>query len=72
MKFDELAKLRDAGIPLGNGNIGALVWKKGDNFRFSLDSADLWCNRLKLNMDIPEFSFNWLKAQRIIKEKLWA
>jgi alpha-L-fucosidase 2 len=65
LKFDELAKVWDDAIPLGNGNIGALVWKKGDNLRLSLDRADLWDNRPMLNRNIPEFSFSWVKAQRM-------
>lgn len=37
-----LAEKWDEGVPLGNGDIGALIWKKGESVRFSLDRKDLW------------------------------
>ena len=40
--FDSLAQTWDEGVPLGNATIGALVWKKGDALRLSLDRTDLW------------------------------
>ncbi len=39
--FTELATTWDEGIPLGNGMMGALIWKKEGNLRISLDRADL-------------------------------
>jgi hypothetical protein len=42
LKFNTLAQKWDEAIPLGNGMIGALIWQKEDNLRFSLDRADLW------------------------------
>src|SRR5579883_2977786 len=32
----------DQGLPLGNGNLGVLVWGDGSPLRLSLDRADLW------------------------------
>jgi len=44
---DSLAVRWDEGIPLGNGILGALLWKKEGKLRFSLDRIDLWDLRLK-------------------------
>jgi hypothetical protein len=55
--FDKLAATWDEGIPLGNGMIGALVWKKGDSLRMSLDRADLWDLRPVAEFSGPEFRF---------------
>ena len=40
--FNRLATSWDEGIPLGNGMLGALVWKKDKHLRISLDRADIW------------------------------
>lgn len=61
--FDSLAATWDEGIPLGNGMVGALVWKKGDNLRMSLDRADLWDLRPMKGLHRPEFSYEWIIGQ---------
>jgi len=61
--FNNLPKLWDEAIPLGNGMLGALVWKKGKNMRISLDRADLWDLRPMENMYDPEFTYNWVYEQ---------
>ncbi|MBM3420691.1 MAG: hypothetical protein FJY11_06100 [Bacteroidetes bacterium] len=40
--YSDFAGTWDEAVPLGNGMLGALVWKMGDNLRISLDRADLW------------------------------
>jgi len=59
--FDRLASTWDEGIPLGNGLLGALVWKKGDSLRLSLDRADLWDLRPVAEFAGPEFRFAWVR-----------
>jgi alpha-L-fucosidase 2 len=59
--MDSLAKSWDAGMPLGNGILGALVWQKGENLRVSLDRADCWDERRAL--DLSRFNFKWVKGQ---------
>ncbi len=59
--FDKLAATWDEGIPLGNGMIGALVWRKGDSLRMSLDRADLWDLRPVAEFSGPEFRFAWVR-----------
>ncbi len=61
--FYELATSWDEGIPLGNGMLGALIWQKDSNLRFSLDRADLWDLRPVENLSRPEFSYKWVQEQ---------
>ncbi len=61
--FTSLPDTWDEGIPLGNGLIGALVWKKGDHLRMSLDRADLWDLRPMKGLHRPEFSYKWITGQ---------
>jgi alpha-L-fucosidase 2 len=63
LKFDQLAKSWDEGIPLGNGMVGALVWQKEGKLRLSLDRADLWDLRPMQNVDKPEWSYSWVRKQ---------
>lgn len=63
-----LASTWDEGIPLGNGMIGALVWKKGKSLRLSLDRADLWDLRPVSEFSWPEFRFAWVRKQVLKKD----
>jgi hypothetical protein len=60
LHFDTLAKQWDEAIPLGNGMLGALIWQKGDNLRFSLDRADLWDMRPMKGLHRKEFNYQWV------------
>ncbi len=51
----------DKAIPLGNGMLGALVWKQGELLRLSLDRADLWDSRPMKDLDRKEFSYGWIR-----------
>lgn len=61
LKFDTLAGRWDEGIPLGNGWLGALIWKKENKLRISLDRVDLWDDRPMPEID--KLTFNWVVAQ---------
>ncbi len=61
--FQDLADSWDEAIPLGNGLIGALLWKKDGALRMSLDRADLWDLRSVKEFDGPEFRFAWVEQQ---------
>ncbi len=61
--FSDFARTWDEAIPLGNGTIGALVWKNGTFLRLSLDRADLWDLRPMPNIGTPEWSFAWVAEQ---------
>jgi hypothetical protein len=68
MQFDKLAPQWDEAVPLGNGLLGALIWQKGDQLRFSLDRADLWDLRPMKGLHRKEFSYNWVIDQIDKKE----
>ena len=57
----------DEAVPLGNGMVGALIWQKENNLRFSLDRADLWDMRPMKSLHRKEFSYKWI--QKKVQEK---
>ncbi len=59
--FDSLAVHWDEAIPLGNAHVGALVWRKGDALRMSLDRADLWDLRPLDSISGENNRFSWVK-----------
>jgi len=61
--FDSLATSWDEAIPLGNGMLGSLIWRNGENLRISLDRADLWDLRPMKNLNLPEWKFKWVYEQ---------
>ena len=63
LQFSKLSTTWDEGIPLGNGMFGMLVWKKGNNLRFSLDRADLWDLRPMPDLSKPEWKYSWVYEQ---------
>jgi alpha-L-fucosidase 2 len=64
--FDHLADKWDGAMPLGNGMLGALIWKKDDRLRLSLDRADLWDERKAL--DLSKFNYKWVEEQVLKKD----
>ena len=61
LKFDSLATHWDEAIPLGNGWLGALIYKKGTNVRLSLDRVDVWDDRPMPKID--QLTFKWVAGQ---------
>ncbi len=61
LALDSLATRWDEGIPLGNGWLGALIWKKEKKLRISLDRVDLWDDRPM--PDIDKLKFSWVVKQ---------
>jgi alpha-L-fucosidase 2 len=59
--FSALPSVWDEGIPLGNGMLGALIWKKGASLRMAFDRADLWDLRPVAELSGPEFRFAWVR-----------
>lgn len=58
----------DEGLPLGNGDIGAMIWSDSDRLRFSLDKGDIWdCSYRP--QDQPDFTYQklteWAKKGKI-------
>jgi len=63
LEFSALAQTWDEAIPLGNGELGVLVWQKKGFLRFSLDRSDLWDLRPIDSFSKPAFSYNWVYEQ---------
>lgn len=63
LQFNKLAERWDDAVPLGNGMLGALIWQKNGQLRFSLDRADLWDQRPMKGLHRKEFSFDWVINQ---------
>ena len=66
LEFDSLAIRWDEAMPIGNGLIGALVWKKNDRLRLSLDRVDLWDDRPMPLID--KFTFKWVAEKVRVKQ----
>jgi len=56
------------GLPLGNGNIAAMVWGTPQRWKFSLNKADIWDNRL-LGLHHPYLKHSFVV--KAIKEQNW-
>ncbi len=63
LHFNNLANTWDEAIPLGNGMVGALVWKKEEKLRLSLDRADIWDLRPMENLKTPQWKYSWVYEQ---------
>ncbi|MDO4153241.1 MAG: glycoside hydrolase N-terminal domain-containing protein [Clostridia bacterium] len=42
LHFDSTITAWDEALPLGNGDIGCLIWNSSDRLRFSLDKGGIW------------------------------
>lgn len=42
LHFDKTIEKWDEALPLGNGDIGCLIWNSSDKLRFSLDKGGIW------------------------------
>ena len=63
LHFSALAQTWDEAVPLGNGELGALVWQKDNKLRFSLDRSDLWDLRPIESFRKEGFSYEWVTGQ---------
>lgn len=60
LHFTSLPTRWDESVPLGNGMLGSLVYKKNGMLRLALDRADLWDLRPVKGFDSPHFSYQWI------------
>jgi len=71
LHFDKPAMVWDEAFPLGNGNLGALVWGDGNPVKISLDRTDLWDLRPVPEFHLSDYSYarmrEWEKAGEIKK-----
>ncbi len=61
--FSSLSTRWDEAIPLGNGELGALIWQRDTMLRFSLDRSDLWDLRPMKNLKDTLLSYPWVCRQ---------
>jgi alpha-L-fucosidase 2 len=66
--YEAIPDTWDQGMPLGNGRLGAMVWKKSERLRFSLDCAELWDLRTIREFDLDEWNYSWV-YQRWLQPK---
>jgi len=53
IRYDRLPEQWAEGLPLGNGELGVMVWSDGSRLRLSLDSASAW--DLRQNPERPDY-----------------
>ncbi len=59
------------GFPLGNGDVGVMMWGDGEPLAFTLDKADLW--DLRANTDyLSQPQCNYASLVRLVGEKRFA
>lgn len=58
--FTGLADRWDEAMPLGNGEVGALLWQRDSALRFSLDRVDLWDLRPMPNFEGRQNAYGWI------------
>lgn len=74
LHFDKTIMYWDEALPLGNGDLGCLIWNSSDKLRFSLDKGGIWdCSNPPENQS--NFTYNDIKnlvanrKQRQIQKK---
>lgn len=70
LAFDGLAVSWDEGMPLGNAEVGSLVWGKDSVLRMSLDRIDLWDLRPMDSISGDNNRFQWVYDQVMKKDYL--
>lgn len=66
--FDNLAERWDEGMPMGNGEVGALLWMKDGKLRLAIDRIDLWDLRPVPVFQGEPFTFKWVYEHVINKD----
>lgn len=65
LHFDETIEYWDDGLPLGNGDVGCLIWNTPDKLRFSLDKAGIWdCSGSPEEQE----GFTWANLKKLVAE----
>lgn len=72
LQYDTPALTWDDGLPLGNGQIGCLVWGTAEALRLSLDRGDLWDSTPSGLHEMPYFCYEDLveRGKRGAEEEL--
>ena len=66
IKYENNINQWDDGLPLGNGDIGCLIWGNGNKLRLSIDKGNLWdCSGAVK----PEGDFTYQSLQKFVKQR---
>lgn len=66
LHFDKTIKNWDEALPLGNGDLGCLIWNGSNNLRFSLDKGGIWdCSNPPENQE----NFTYEDIKSLVKRK---
>lgn len=66
LHFDKTIGKWDEALPLGNGDIGCLIWNSSDKLRFSLDKGGIWdCSSPPENQD----NFTYENIKKLVADK---
>lgn len=66
IKYEKNIKHWDDGLPLGNGDIGCLIWGNGSKLRLSIDKGNLWdCSGAVK----PEGDFTYKSLQKFVRQR---
>lgn len=60
LSFRNIAQTWDEGMPMGNGEIGALLWMKNGKLRLAIDRTDLWDLRPLSVYQGEPYTFKWI------------
>ncbi len=66
LRFQESITHWEEALPLGNGEMGCLIWGKPSQLRFSLDRTDIWDRTPAPGTEKPEFTYG--NMVRLAKE----
>ena len=66
LHFNKTIKQWDEALPLGNGDLGCLIWNNSNMLRFSIDKGGIWdCSDSPENQNL----FNYKNLKKLIDEK---
>lgn len=66
IQYENNIKRWDEGLPLGNGDMGCLIWGNGDKLRLSIDKSNLWdCS----GAVTPGGDFSYTALQKFVRQK---
>ncbi len=66
LSFEKTISRWDEALPLGNGDIGCLIWGKAGALRLSIDKCDLWdCS----GAPEPGGNFTYASMQKFVRDK---
>lgn len=70
LRFQDLPRVWEEGIPLGNGIMGTLVWQRDGYLRLALDRADLWDLRPTAGFDSPDYNWKFICDEVILRRDI--